>query len=61
MCWFHKWIPVGTKCYKEMSNGKTYRELTIVLYHCEKCNRIKTIEIDGNWTLDECKGIRQTD
>lgn len=56
-CW-HKYRVISVTHARRV-NGYMMDPVTIILYGCENCSKVKSGRIDGHWSADEITGNKQ--
>jgi hypothetical protein len=46
----HRWVFVDSR---RMTYVKGGGELTTVLYRCDRCEKVRTDDLDGHWTREQ--------
>lgn len=65
MCLFHKWEIINAKRYTATYKAVWERDysgetdVTLLLYKCKKCGKLKTEELEGAWTIEDLKMEKQ--
>lgn len=60
----HNWIAVGVyqrdqptlDVMDHVMDDRPIRPMTDVLYRCDICRRIKTVSVQGKWTIEQVRG-----